>query len=148
MDQRKRNAVVAVIVLIVVPIALILAWRAWREPGTLVAYTLSGGIAGTTERVVVYRDGNVVVSGQRETEFRLREVDLDRLEETLAAGPWPRQPIVYGEPVPDAFRIDISYQAQMVTVYEPSDHPGWLEEVLNELEIVVPVEPLTSTSQY
>jgi hypothetical protein len=148
MDQRKRNAAVAVIVLIVVPIALILVWRAWTGPGTLVAYTTSGGIAGTTERVVVYRDGNVVVSGQRETEFRLREVDLDRLEETLAAGPWPRQPIVYGEPVPDAFRIDISYEAHMVTVYEPSDHPGWLEEVLNELEIVVPVEPLTSTSQY
>jgi Zn-dependent protease with chaperone function len=145
MDQRKRNALVAVIVLIVIPIALILAWRAWSGPGTLVAYTRAGGIAGITERTVVYRDGNVVVGGEREIEFRLSERQFDQLEETLAAGQWPRQPVVYGEPVPDGFRTDISYEGRMVTVYEPamSGLPGWVQDVMDELEIVVPVEPLT-----
>jgi hypothetical protein len=148
MDQRKRYALVAVIVLIVVPVALILLWRAWSGPGTLIAYTQSGGLTGTTERTVVYRDGRVVVSGGREHEFRLTEAELVHIEATLAAAPWPRQPVVYGEPVPDGFRTDISYDGHMVTVYEPAEGPYWLEDVRNELGIAVPVDPLTMSSVY
>jgi hypothetical protein len=133
MDQRKRNAVVAVIVLIVVPIALILAWRAWTGPGTLVAYTRSGGIAGTTERMVVYRDGNVVVSGNVDREFHTSDSRLARLEDALAAGEWPRQPTVYGEPQPDGFQHDISYNGHFVQTYDGARRPGWLQEVLDVL---------------
>jgi hypothetical protein len=150
MDRRKRNAVVAMVVLIVVPVAFILLWRAWGEPGTLVVYTISGGIAGTTERTVISRDGSVVVGGERELEFRLPEQQFDQLEETLAAGEWPRQPTVYGEPVPDGFRTDISYEGHLVTVYDPamSGLPGWVRDVMDELEIVVPIEPLTWSLPY
>ena len=148
MEQRKRYALVAVVVLIVVPIALILLWRAWSEPGTLVAYTHSGGFAGTTERTVIYRDGKILVSGEREAEFHLTDRELDQVEATLAAAPWPRQPVVYGEPVPDGFRTDISYDGHMVTVYEPARGPNWLEEVRDVLGIAVPVDPLTSPSSY
>ena len=133
MEQRKRNALVAVIVLIVVPIALILLWNAWREPGTLVAYTRSGGFAGTTEQMVVYRDGRVVVSGDEGREFELSDGQLARLEDALTAGDWPRQPIVYGEPLPDGFQHDISYDGHIITAYDTSDLPGWLQDVLDAL---------------
>jgi hypothetical protein len=133
MDQRKRNAVVAVIVLIVVPIALIVAWRAWSEPGTLVAYTRSGGVAGVTEQMVVYRDGKVVVSGNGDREFHMADGQLTRLQDALAAGEWPRQPTVYGQPVPDGFQHDISYEGHLVQTYDGARPPAWLQEVLDLL---------------
>jgi hypothetical protein len=133
MDQRKRNAFVAVIVLIVVPIALILAWRAWTEPGTLVAYIRTGGLAGVTQQMVVYRDGNVVVSGDGDREFQMSDSQLARLEDALAAGEWPRQPTVYGQPVPDGFQYDISYDGHVVQTYDGARRPAWLQEVMDVL---------------
>jgi hypothetical protein len=121
MNERKRNATIAAIVLIVVPIALLLLWRAWSGPGVLVSYTRSGGLGGITERMVVYRDGRVVYADNRdgEEEFTVSDRELGRVEDVLADGSWPSGPTVYGEPtVADGFQHDLSYDGHVVRAFD------------------------------
>ncbi|MGH2787938.1 MAG: hypothetical protein ACRDJV_08510 [Actinomycetota bacterium] len=133
MNERKRNAAVAAIVLIVVPIALLLLWRAWSGPGVLVSYTRSGGLAGITERMVVYRDGRVVYADNRdaEHEFTVSDRELSRVEETLADGNWPSEPTVYGRPtVADGFQHDLSYDGHIVRAYDEV-RIEWLDRAID-----------------
>lgn len=95
----------------------------------LVAFSLSGGIAGVDTRLVVYRDGAATVHerGSEVNRFRLTKRGLEELVRLFAAvrftelqANWP------GEGISDEIMTEIQYLEHRVRFESTADVPGRL----------------------
>ncbi|MEV6653079.1 hypothetical protein [Streptomyces sp. NPDC051219] len=98
----------------------------------LVTVTVTGGIAGRHDSVLVNGDGTytTLTAGKTGAPGRLTPAELTALRTALKEADFPHLPRVsMGQPVPDAFIYAIRYQGHEVVTSDPAPPPA-LRKVL------------------
>lgn len=118
-------------------------------PDTLVLFERTGGFAGVSDRMEVYRNGTVTLTQRGGNDrFSLEPALLDDLRSALTQSGFQRLRDRYQaqKPVPDAFLYRITCEGKTVSVEEPAVPPA-LKPVLSLLDVIMNTPNQGSGSQ-
>lgn len=103
-----------------------------------VSYSITGGIAGISDRLVISADGGAdFQSGTKNVNFTVARAQLMRLATALTDADFPSLASVYGFAVPDGFEYRVSYVGKTVLIFgsaEPSRLRPALAILAQEME--------------
>jgi hypothetical protein len=116
------------------------ATTATTEAKVLVRYDLSGGLAGTSERLVIHGDRSAEQTrgrgrGEHSLDFRVSARQMRALRRELKAARFSSLRRVYQPKyvVNDGFAQTVTYRGHRVVVNTGADFPGRLHKVLRRL---------------
>jgi hypothetical protein len=115
---------------------LVLAVPASADAKQLVRYEITGGLAATSERLIVDRDGAARQTGRAETRrFKLSAKQLSALKHDLKTARFKTLKRSYQPefPVMDGQTQMVRYKARSVSVYAEAKIPKRLSRVLRRL---------------
>lgn len=100
--------------------------------------TQSGGLAGATQTVTVYENGDVVAERDRPTAStgttQASPAQLDTLHATLGSIAWQDAQARYGRSLPDGFAYELHCGDKTVTAYDGAQYPAVVGDVIQQLE--------------
>jgi hypothetical protein len=101
----------------------------------LVRYDISGGLAPTSDSLVINTDGSARQSGNANRRFELTAAQLRKLKRDLKAARFESLKRSYepDEQVLDGSTQTVRYKGRSVSVYANADVPARLERVLRRL---------------
>ena len=116
------------------------ATTATADAKVLVRYDLSGGLAGTSERLVIHGDRSAEQTGGRgrgehSLDFKVSAKQMRALRRDLKAARFSSLRRVYQPKyvVNDGFAQTVTYKRRRVVVYTGADFPARLHTVLRRL---------------
>jgi hypothetical protein len=114
------------------------ATTATAEAKVLVRYDLSGGLAGTSERLVIHGDRSAEQTGGRgehSLDFTVSAKQMRALRRELKAARFSSLRRVYQPDyvVNDGFAQTVTYRGHRVVVYTGAEFPARLHKVLRRL---------------
>jgi hypothetical protein len=116
------------------------ATTATAEAKVLVRYDLSGGLAGTSERLVIHGDRSAEQTGGRgrgehSLDFKVSAKQMRALRRELKAARFASLRRVYQPDyvVNDGFAQTVTYRGHRVVVYTGAEYPTRLHKVLRRL---------------